>query len=63
MTRAGPASFITGAGVLSVEGPIATESSRVMAGGGAELDGSDAAAAVAFVAASFVDVNKGAAAG
>lgn len=62
MTRTGPASLITGTGVLSVEGPIATESSRVMAGG-AELDGSDAAAAVGLVAALFVEVDKGPAVG
>lgn len=58
MTSTGPASLITGAGGLSVEGPIATESSRVMARG-AEPDGSDAAAAVVFVEASFVEVDKG----
>jgi len=62
MTRTGPASLITGAGVLSVDGPIATESSRVMAGA-TELDGSDAAAAVVFVLASLVEVDKGATAG
>lgn len=40
MTRTGPASLVTGAGGVSVDGPIATESIRPLAarGGAAEVD-------------------------
>ena len=58
ITRAGPASLATiGAGMLSIEGPIATESSRVIVGW-VDGDGPAAVDVDADIAAALLDDDK-----
>jgi len=64
MTRTGPASLITGVGGLSVEGPIAIESSREMTAGGGAVEedagpGPGPEAAEALTAGSLLDDDDG----
>jgi hypothetical protein len=59
ITRTGPASLATiGAGLLSIDGPIATESSRVIVGW-VDEDGSAAAVVEADIAPALLDDDKG----
>ena len=58
MTRTGPASLTIGVGIVSIDGPIATESSLVIAGG-EDDDGPWADVAEVVVAGSLLDDDKG----